>query len=288
MQFWTRKKIGALKWKIFVRCIFLEGRLTVQATQADQADKAEKAEKAEKAVIRKKKSKEFEKRRPSIEKKDWDHGWSWLLGVHMQASMACNESLVACHETQWSTDVRWPIAKQCDALFISATLLKPQFLTQNETTMVLNVCNVQVLALWSHSNPTKSPFAFSLSVFPVQRDVGRVWVSRNWHCIPLVVQHYELAARQGGSQGSHFSHRVFPRSARTSWWKQVIEFLSWWQQWVYADWGEKCWYVHRLWTKHIRRCHMAVDLSTFKDPDWMLRVNWRRWDQEQGVRKKRK
>lgn len=48
--------------------------MTVQATQADQADKAEKAEKAEKAVIRKKKSKEFEKRRPSIEKKDWDHG----------------------------------------------------------------------------------------------------------------------------------------------------------------------------------------------------------------------
>ena len=40
---------------------------SVEATQADQADKAEKAEKT---VIRKKKSKEFEKRRPSIEKKE--------------------------------------------------------------------------------------------------------------------------------------------------------------------------------------------------------------------------
>jgi len=57
--------------KDFCLLYFLEGRLTVQATQADQADKAEKAEKT---VIRKKKSKEFEKRRPSIEKKDWDHG----------------------------------------------------------------------------------------------------------------------------------------------------------------------------------------------------------------------
>lgn len=61
----------------FFRCNFLEKKQfwpelgPLQATQVDQADKAEKAEKT---VIRKKKSKEFDKRRPSIEKKDWDQG----------------------------------------------------------------------------------------------------------------------------------------------------------------------------------------------------------------------
>lgn len=59
------------------------------------------------------------------------------------------------------------------------------------------------------------PYEVSLCVFPVRVSCHptcflswRVWVSRNWHCIPLVVQHYELAARQGGS---HFCHRVLPR-----------------------------------------------------------------------------